>query len=118
MIPIETLNLWADSWTSFIWSRTIDSTIVLVIVGFLWLILRKRVSAQFGYLLFSLVLLKLVIPIQLPIPAVIGNLFWHDSVQHDEFPWGFEEGGDRGEKNASPPVSTVKDISPGAQNTT
>ncbi len=21
MIPIETLNLWADSWASFIWSR-------------------------------------------------------------------------------------------------
>jgi beta-lactamase regulating signal transducer with metallopeptidase domain len=68
MISIETVNAVAQHWAVFMWSRMLDATWVLLIVAALWALLRRRVSAQFGYCLFLLVLVKLVMPIQTPLP--------------------------------------------------
>jgi len=46
----------------------IDGTALLVLLCPLWLLLRRRVSAQFGYCLFLLVLLKVVLPLQVTLP--------------------------------------------------
>ncbi|MEN6335603.1 MAG: M56 family metallopeptidase [Phycisphaerales bacterium] len=68
MISIETLNAAAQQWCQFMWSRAIDSAWVLLLVGILWGVLRRRASAQFGYCLFLLVLIKLATPVQTPFP--------------------------------------------------
>jgi beta-lactamase regulating signal transducer with metallopeptidase domain len=72
-MSIETVNTIARHWDLFMWSRIVDSTWVLIVVGVLWSLLRRRVSAQFGYCLFFLVLVKLVVPVQTPLPGNIGR---------------------------------------------
>lgn len=74
MIEVETLNAIAQQWGAFMWNRAIDSAWVLLLVGILWGLLRHRVSAQFGYCLFLLVLIKLVAPVQMPWPQAAVRL--------------------------------------------
>ena len=73
MISVEAFNAVAQQWAAFMWNRMLDSTWVLLIVGGLWGLLRHRVSAQFGYCLFLLVLVKLVVPFQTPVPEIAGR---------------------------------------------
>lgn len=74
MISPETVNAIAQHWAAFVWSRMLGSTLLMLIVGVLWSLVRRRVSAQFGYCLFLLVLVKLVVPIQTPLPAKAGRM--------------------------------------------
>ncbi len=69
MPSMETLNTWADVWAGFMWDRTVDSVVVLAIVGVLWLLIHRRSSPQFGYCLFLLVLVKAVVPIEVTVPS-------------------------------------------------
>ncbi len=62
MISFDLFNQWAEWWASFMLYQTLDSIVILLFVGILWLFLRKKMAAQFGYYLFLLVLIKLVIP--------------------------------------------------------
>lgn len=62
---IETVNTWSQSWLDFMLYRVVDSTIVFLLIGALWLLVRHRASARFGYFLFVIVLLKLAIPGQI-----------------------------------------------------
>ncbi len=73
MISVETFNVVAQHWATFMWNRMVDSTWVLLVVGAIWGLLRRRVSAQFGYCLFLLVLVKLVMPVQTPFPHVVSD---------------------------------------------
>ena len=68
MIPTEMLNSFAESWAHFMLGGLIDGSILLVLLCLLWLLLRRRVSAQFGYCLFLLVLLRVVLPLQVTLP--------------------------------------------------
>jgi beta-lactamase regulating signal transducer with metallopeptidase domain len=81
MIGTETINLWARSWAEFMGYRALESSVVFVVVSVLWLLLRKRVPAQFGYLLFLLVLAKLVVPSQISVPSLVAYLFPSSSVE-------------------------------------
>ena len=73
MIDSESFNGVAQVWAGFMWSRTLNSTWVLLAVTIIWGLLRHRVSAQFGYCLFLLVLVKLAIPIQTSFPEIAGR---------------------------------------------
>jgi len=78
MISIETLNAAAQQWSQFMWSRMLDSAWVLLIVGAVWGVLRRRASAQFSYCLFLLVLVKLVTPVQFPFPEKAVRMPWSE----------------------------------------
>ena len=65
-----TLNAWASAWADFMWNGLIDATLLLAIVALLWLPLRRRMSAQVGYCLFLLILVKLVVPIHVTAPGL------------------------------------------------
>lgn len=67
----EWLNAWAEPWASFMSRSTIDSALAFGIVGLVWLALRQRLSAQAGYILFLLVLVKLILPGVISLPGLI-----------------------------------------------
>lgn len=62
MLSIESLNLLGESWAAFMAVRLIESTLVFILIGIIWMILKKRLSAAMGCWLFILVFLKLIIP--------------------------------------------------------
>jgi len=65
------LNDWSDIWSTLLLGSLIDTATLLLVISLVWWTLRKRLSAQFGYGLFLLVILKAMIPLQLPGPS-----FW------------------------------------------
>ncbi len=75
MFSLDFINQLGESWASFMWYQTLDSTLVLTVIGGLWLMIRKRSSAQLGYCLFLLVLLKLTVPGQFSLLGVMEYLF-------------------------------------------
>jgi beta-lactamase regulating signal transducer with metallopeptidase domain len=64
MDPIGFLNSFSESWALFMIDRTLGTVIVFVLAGLLWFLFRNRLSPQWGYLLFLLVLLKAITPYQ------------------------------------------------------
>ncbi len=75
MIPFsETLNQWSVLWFEYIAICVIDSAIAFSLIGLLWLGMRKRVSAQFGYFLFLLVFLKFLIPAPFSLPDILSGI--------------------------------------------
>ncbi len=88
MIDPQTVNSIAPVWAGWILARTVDSTLVFLIASALWLLLRNRVSSHVGYILFLLVLVKLLFPIQFACPN-IGK--WNlDSVSYfSSLPFSF-----------------------------
>ena len=51
MISTETLNDWAEVWATLTARSLVDASLVLVIVGIVWLGFRRRMSPQLGYCL-------------------------------------------------------------------
>jgi len=74
MMPIETLNVWADKWATFMWSSLLDTTVILAVVATIWIALRRWMPAQLGYCLFFLVLIKLCVPIHVTVPGAAAYL--------------------------------------------
>ena len=91
MISIDTLNAWGAAWTAFMWAQLAETTVVLITVGLLWIVLRRRSSPQFGYCLFLLVLAKSVLPIDPPVPARLAGL-WPAHTIHGAVAWVLPEG--------------------------
>ncbi|MEW6239174.1 MAG: M56 family metallopeptidase, partial [Candidatus Omnitrophota bacterium] len=58
----------AEGWGRFLWTHTADSAWMFLLVAFVWIVLRQKAPAQFGYCLFLLVLFKAVLPYQQPAP--------------------------------------------------
>lgn len=91
------MNQLGESWASFMWIQTVDSTLVLLALGGLWFLLRKHSSAQLGYCLFILVLIKLMIPGQINLLGTLDYIFPDNSGTRGtgvfEFQWG-ESGGE------------------------
>ena len=69
MGAVDILNQWGATWAAFMASALVGSSALLAIVVMIWLPLRRRMSAQFAYGLFLLVLLKLVVPIPVTWPS-------------------------------------------------
>src|SRR5437868_8511841 len=68
----EILNGWAVAWSSFMWRGLVEGSLLLALVLVVWLLLRRRMPAQVSYCLFLLVLLKVCVPIQVPVPAWVA----------------------------------------------
>lgn len=94
MTIFETINQWAEIWLSYMGNRMLDAAFVFAAVGFLWILVRKRVSVQFGYFLFLLVLIKSVLPAPIYLPSLtLGFIPKPTVVQKSEGTvvfWGFE----------------------------
>jgi len=73
MFTVSTLNVWAESWTRLLVNSLIDATVILLAVSILWLLIHRKASAQLGYSLFLLVLVKLLIPIEITVPAWLAE---------------------------------------------
>jgi beta-lactamase regulating signal transducer with metallopeptidase domain/protocatechuate 3,4-dioxygenase beta subunit len=69
MSAIATLNAWADAWAAAMLGSLVDTTVLFVLLAGLWWLVRRRASAQFGYCLFLLVLLKVLVPLPIRVPA-------------------------------------------------
>jgi beta-lactamase regulating signal transducer with metallopeptidase domain len=69
MIGIDRLNQLASIWSGFMVRGLIDATVLLLVVGVVWLAFRKWMSSQLTYGLFLLVLLKLAVPVPIAVPA-------------------------------------------------
>jgi beta-lactamase regulating signal transducer with metallopeptidase domain/protocatechuate 3,4-dioxygenase beta subunit len=68
MNAIRTVNTWADAWAAAMLGSVVDSAVLLAVVVVVWWLMRGRASAQFGYCLFLLVLLKLLLPVPVRVP--------------------------------------------------
>ena len=70
---LETLGSFAPTWATWMGVSILDAAIVLVLAAAVWFIIRKKASAQFGYCLFLLVLLKLLVPLQVVVPESLAR---------------------------------------------
>ena len=103
MNTFDLIHSIAESWARFMFYALLESTAVFAVIGLLWLALRNKtwVSAQFGYCLFLLVLLKLLVPGGISIPGLISFLFPPNQPAFEEgvvpggwlWLWGEGEGG-------------------------
>lgn len=65
---IETLNLWSIAWSAWMLTALVEGTVLFALAGLVWLFVARRASAQFGYLLFLLVLARLALPLTISVP--------------------------------------------------
>lgn len=64
-----------EVWAGFMGYQTLDFIWVFLFVGMFWLFFKRKVSVQFGYWLFVLILIKLWIPSQISVPGLIQHYF-------------------------------------------
>ena len=72
-VLIECVNTVADRWAAWLFAASLDAAALLAIVGLVWFFVRGRVAPQVGYCLFLLVPLKLLVPIDLTVPAAVAR---------------------------------------------
>ena len=77
---IETLNSWAAMWSDWALVSLVEGAALLAVVGVVWRLAARRASAQFGYLLFLLVLVRLALPATVAVPAEWGWLSPRDAL--------------------------------------
>ncbi|MCL2120450.1 MAG: M48 family metalloprotease, partial [Planctomycetaceae bacterium] len=58
-------------WSQWILTGLLESAVMLLLVLLIWGVIRKRCSQGVGYLLFLLVMLKLLVPVGIPLPEVL-----------------------------------------------
>ncbi|WP_165069100.1 carboxypeptidase regulatory-like domain-containing protein [Paludisphaera rhizosphaerae] len=63
----------ATRWASWMLAASLDSAVLLALVGASWLAIRRHVSPQVGYGLFLLVPLKLLVPVFVEAPAGLAR---------------------------------------------
>ncbi len=119
MAAIEWMNQLAEAWASVMWIRVLDSACVFLLIGTLWLIVRKWAPAQFGYYLFLLVLVKLILPAPVSVPGLVHYLFPGESTQESlvRMNWAFPfplEGGGAAEANT---VTSQESMAPAPSQT-
>ncbi|MEE8451653.1 MAG: HEAT repeat domain-containing protein [Thermoguttaceae bacterium] len=74
MNAIERLNTWGAGWSAFMAVGLVDATVMLALMGLIWLVLRRWASPQLGCWLFLLVLVRLVVPIEVTVPEPLARL--------------------------------------------
>ncbi len=70
---VEFTNSAADRWAAWTIATTVGAALLLALAGLLWLAIRRRVAPQVGYCLFLLVPLKLLVPVDVTVPAAIAQ---------------------------------------------
>ncbi len=75
---IDHANSAAARWAAWFVAATLDSAVLLVLVGMIWLAIRRRAAPWIGYCLFLLVPLKLLLPINISVPPELAR--WTPSV--------------------------------------
>jgi hypothetical protein len=74
MNDFGTINRLAVRWVDFMGGRSYEIAIVFLIAACLWLLIARKASAFLGYGLFMLVLIKAVLPFNIPFPALLNEL--------------------------------------------
>lgn len=85
---IDALNSWAVNWSDWALVSLVEGAALLAVVGGVWRLAARRASAQFGYLLFLLVLLRLAVPATVAVPAAWGWLSPRDALGRAVAWWG------------------------------
>ncbi|HEX7378563.1 MAG TPA: M56 family metallopeptidase [Pirellulales bacterium] len=70
---VDFLNLAGNYWAAWMLAASVDATALFLLVGLVWLTIRRRVAPQVGYWLFLMVVLKLLSPISLPVPESLAR---------------------------------------------
>ena len=72
---LTAINDTSRGFCNFAGSMFIQSTVLILLLLFIDLLIRKRIRATFRYWIWMLVFIKLVLPPSLSSPTGIGNLF-------------------------------------------
>ena len=59
-------------WMHWVFAGLLESAVMLLFVLLIWGVIRKRCSQGVGYVLFLLVMIKLLVPIGVPLPFHVG----------------------------------------------
>ena len=70
---LDRLGSFGNTWATWLGVSILDAAIMLVLAAAVWLLVRKKASAQFGYCLFLLVLLKLFVPLEVVVPKQLAR---------------------------------------------
>lgn len=86
MFLVESVNAWSAAWAGWMANATVGTFWLFLVVGGVWLVGRRWMSAHAGYWLFMLILLKGVVPFELSVPAewdwmptAMQSGLWHTS---------------------------------------
>ena len=66
---IEYANSAGDRWAAWVVATSLDAAVLLALVALVWFAIRNRVAPQVGYCLFLLVPLKVLVPVDVTVPA-------------------------------------------------
>lgn len=67
---INSCHRLSETWIAWMGISILETTLVLAVLSAIWFFLRKRSPPQLGYLLFLLIPLRLLIPLEVHIPGV------------------------------------------------
>ncbi|MBN2292114.1 MAG: hypothetical protein JXM70_06795, partial [Pirellulales bacterium] len=70
---LEKFGSFAPDWATWQAVSILDAAIMLALIAIIWLLARNKTSAQFGYCLFLLVLLKLLVPLEIVVPESLAR---------------------------------------------
>jgi beta-lactamase regulating signal transducer with metallopeptidase domain len=70
---IAFVNSAAARWLACVAAASLDSALLLALLGLVWFAIRGRVAPQVGYCLFLLVPLKLLMPVVVTVPASLAR---------------------------------------------
>jgi beta-lactamase regulating signal transducer with metallopeptidase domain/protocatechuate 3,4-dioxygenase beta subunit len=72
-VTVADLNGWGGAWVAWLVATVVDATMVLLVAALVWLAVRRRVAAALGSVLFLLVLIKLVVPLEIAVPEAVAR---------------------------------------------
>lgn len=72
-VLIDHANSAGDRWAAWIVTASLDAVALLALACLVWLAIRRRVAPQVGYWLFLLVPIKLLLPVDVTVPATIAR---------------------------------------------
>ena len=112
---IETLNMWAAMWSDWALASLVEGAVLLAVVGAVWRIAARRASAQFGYLLFLLVLVRLAAPAAIAVPAEWGWLSPRDAIGRAVGWWNEDRRAQNSPRIAAPAATDTAAPPPSAE---
>lgn len=69
------LNYWSDIWAGYLVYRTVESAGLILLISLIWNVLKDRIPVYLVYSLYVLVLVKLLIPTNIPWSG-LGTTSW------------------------------------------
>ncbi len=69
MIDAGSLDAVAQAWSRYMFRGVFESAVLFVVIGGLWLTMRRRMSSHLAHWLFLLIPLKLILPLSVAVPA-------------------------------------------------